>query len=254
MTNLRKLQLIERDILKQIIELCEKHELRYYLMGGTFLGAVRHQGFIPWDDDFDFYLFEDSYNKAMQVLEEELPSELFLENEKTEKLYFHGWAHVKDCFSVTECELFPQDSAYGHRGISIDLYKAYLRPASLAKQFLFEQHLAYLNRRCAKGLLKQEDYDYRVANLKANFDKDKQPLFTKNVSNDQSLYIFPSPYKEYMTVEEMFPLKKYKFEDTEFWGPNNANILLKRCYKNYMELPPIEKRHPHYSNVIFFDK
>lgn len=249
---LKKTQLRLLHMAKTIRNILENHNIPYFITYGTLLGAVRHEGFIPWDDDFDFYLFEDSYDKAMQVLEEYLPSDLFLENEKTEKLYFHGWSHVKDCNSVTECELFPQDSAYTHRGISIDLYKAYIKPASSAKQFLFDHHLAYLKRRYSKGLLDKEDFENRIETLKSDFNKEMQRHSSESDTNDY-LYLFPSPYKEYMAVDEMFPLKKYKFEDTEFLGPKDAHIFLKRCYRNYMELPPVEKRHPHYSNVIFLD-
>ena len=79
-----------------IAEILEKNDIPYMIAFGTLLGAVRHRGFIPWDDDFDFYLFDDSYDVAIEILRSELPRDMFLEDDKSEPLYFHSWAHVKD--------------------------------------------------------------------------------------------------------------------------------------------------------------
>ena len=80
---------------KVIAGILEHNDIPYMITFGTLLGAVRHKGFIPWDDDFDLFLFDDTYEKAMVVLEKELPSDMFLENSKSEPLYFHSYAHVK---------------------------------------------------------------------------------------------------------------------------------------------------------------
>ena len=64
------------EIAKRTAAILEKHDIPYQIAFGTLLGAVRHGGFIPWDDDFDFFLFDDSYEKAMEVLAQELPSDL----------------------------------------------------------------------------------------------------------------------------------------------------------------------------------
>ena len=110
------------NVAKVAKEILEKHDIPYFITYGTLLGAVRHKGFIPWDDDFDFYLLDEYYNEAMDVLRNELPHDMFLENEDTEPLFFHGWAHVKDLNSVASCDLYPQDGHYAHHGISVDLY------------------------------------------------------------------------------------------------------------------------------------
>ena len=81
---------------KTVCNLLEENGVPYMIAFGTLLGAVRHEGFIPWDDDFDLFLFDDSYGKAIEVLRDNLPDDMFLEDENSEPLYFHAWAHVKD--------------------------------------------------------------------------------------------------------------------------------------------------------------
>ena len=93
-----------------ITKILEKHNIPYMLAFGTLLGAVRHQGFIPWDDDFDLYLFDDTYDEAVEYLREELPENLFLEDAKSEPLYFHSWVHVKDLNSIAYSKAFPHDN------------------------------------------------------------------------------------------------------------------------------------------------
>ena len=64
------------EILKEIKVICEKHNLKYFLAYGTLLGAVRHQGFIPWDDDVDIVMYRDEYEKFLKIAKSELPTYL----------------------------------------------------------------------------------------------------------------------------------------------------------------------------------
>ena len=76
--DIRTLQLRLLPVLECIDKVCREHHLRYYLCAGTMLGAVRHRGFIPWDDDFDYVVFEDDYEKASEALRRELPPKYIL--------------------------------------------------------------------------------------------------------------------------------------------------------------------------------
>lgn len=93
-SELRKLQLIELDIMKLFAEICEKHHLRYYLVGGTMLGAVRHQGFIPWDDDMDVGMPRPDYEKFLEVVREDLPEGYAFLNYKQDAEYKRYFSRI----------------------------------------------------------------------------------------------------------------------------------------------------------------
>ena len=229
---------------KIIVHILEKNEVPYMITFGTLLGAVRHKGFIPWDDDFDLFLFDDSYDKAMNVLQKELPLDLFLEYEKTEPLYFHGWAHVKDVNSIASCDLYPQDEAYSHKGISVDLYKAVKIGENELEEFLLKEHMSYIIRRHKAGFLSDDYFEKTINNLSKKLNS------IIHIKSKKNIYGMALP-ERYMLIEDVFPLKKIAFDSFMFYGPQNPEKLLTHFYGSYMNLPPIENRHPHYSNVIF---
>lgn len=243
---LLEMAVVIRDIL-------EAHQIPYFITYGTLLGAVRHKGFIPWDDDFDFYLFDDSYDFGMKTLKKDLPSDLFLENEESEPLFFHGWAHVKDLYSRTECELFPDDGKYAHKGISVDLYKTKKIYEKEERVYRLKEHLDYLHRKYSVGILSQDEFINREHDINQKLIKERE-ILNNQLDLGREMYAFNLIYDDRIFVDEMFPLLKYKFENVEFLGPNKADVFLTRCYGDYMKLPPEDKRHPHYSQVEFFTR
>lgn len=231
----------------KISGILEKHDIPYMITYGTLLGAVRNKGFIPWDDDFDFYLFEDTYDQAMKVLRTELPDDMFLENEDSEPLYFHGWSHVKDMNSYVECDLFPQDNSYSHHGISVDLYKLSKVRRGNEELFRLNENIAYLERKRAKGFLTEAQCEEKVSQMREKIDM-LTPVDEK--TSDQWTYL--SVFIDWFYPEDLFPLKRYDFENVSFYGPANADAQLTRRYGDYMILPPVSQRVPHYSTVKFY--
>ena len=86
-TPLRQAQLVMLRMLKIIDYICRKHDLRYWLCSGTLLGAVRHQGFIPWDDDLDICMLREDYNRFIQIAPLEFPTDIFLQTQETDPSY-----------------------------------------------------------------------------------------------------------------------------------------------------------------------
>ena len=95
-TKRKKIWQKELDILEKIIQICEKNNIQYSLSGGSLLGAVRHQGYIPWDDDIDIIMKRKEYNNFLNIAEKEFKYPYFIQYYKTEKNYIRGHAQIRN--------------------------------------------------------------------------------------------------------------------------------------------------------------
>lgn len=250
MIDIKRVQDRLLEMAKCVCSILDRQSIPYVITYGTLLGAIRHRGFIPWDDDFDLYLFSETYDSAISILTSELPNNLFLENELSEPRYFHGWAHIKDLNSEVYSKQFPQDNAYVHHGLSIDLYKATRIPREQLSLFQLTEQKKYYVRRFQNELISKDDYQQKASALDLRIEEETGK---RVLHPEDEIYAFMSLDGDYLEINEVFPLKIYHFAGECFLGPNSFHDFLTRCYGDYMELPPPEKRIPHYSEVHFVE-
>ncbi|MGN0334339.1 MAG: phosphorylcholine transferase LicD [Lachnospiraceae bacterium] len=117
---MKKIWAVELDLLEKFMEVCEKHDLTYYVSGGTLLGAVRHDGMIPWDDDIDVAMKREDYDKFIK-LAGEFRAPYFLQCRETEKGYFRGHAQLRnsETTAILKSEKYTADF---NQGIFIDIF------------------------------------------------------------------------------------------------------------------------------------
>ena len=117
---LERLQKEEIDILNEIVRICDKNNIPYFLAAGTLLGAVRHSGFIPWDDDIDLFMLRDDYNKFIKCAINEINDNYFLQCHDTDKYYYSSFIKVRKNNTLMIEE--ENENRKIHRGIWVDIF------------------------------------------------------------------------------------------------------------------------------------
>lgn len=233
------------SILKVIDYVCRKHNLRYYLLAGTCLGAIRHQGFIPWDDDADVGMPRRDYDKLLAHANEWLPEGYELVSGNTNPHYPYFFARIQD--ARTTYILRRQFDFLG--GLPVDLYPIdgmtknafrrwwhYLRLSFFKKLLYFclvdpykhghglRSWLPLLVRRLSSPTFLHQ----RLQHILAEFDYDKTTLIA---DHDYK------PYKGIVPKEVFGEPKTVRFEDTELTTVAQPDYYLHQLYGNYMEFP-----------------
>ena len=119
MANIDLLHKVDMDIVKEVIRICDVHGLKYYMLGGTMLGAIRHQGFIPWDDDIDLGMPRNDYEKFLELAPSELPEYMKIVNYRTDPKFQYYITRVLDTDTKVIEERIGNDSKYTNASIDI---------------------------------------------------------------------------------------------------------------------------------------
>lgn len=227
---LRRGQLRMLDILKAVDKICRAHDIPYWLSSGTLLGAVRHGGFIPWDDDLDIEMLRDDYLRLLPLLREELPEQYMLQDRSTDKDYPHLYAKVRDKHSCIE-ESFAFEMK--HKGCFIDIFPLERSPYALYRI----ANRLYVNLCHHKVYKHRWLYNFNYAVL----TRVVFPLFRGYVSlfhkGSNYHHTFGMIYKAERSVADIFPLVEIPFEDSIFYAPKSAHSYLSRMFGDYMQLP-----------------
>lgn len=251
---LRRQQMRMLEILVEVDKICKKHDIRYWLSSGTLIGAMRHNGFIPWDDDLDIEMMRSDYLRLMEVLPSELPEWLALQNDETDPNYFFFYAKVRDRRSRM-LEQNNYDRLWKEQGIYIDIFPMEQHPIWLHK--LTEKTVGHMY----KIWRTSTDDTKAIRQVKRIFDFNNRwlfpffrsilPLLTFHSSLVTSGMGIPFHNRRYL--DEIFPLTTHVFEGHEFPVPYHADAHLRHLYGDYMQLPDLNKIAIHVGKLEFYD-
>lgn len=250
--HLRELQLALLDILQQVAQICERHDIPYWLDGGTLLGAMRHGGFIPWDDDIDIAIRKEDLERFEKVMVQELPSHLFLQTPQSDhkRLPIYKVRNLNSFF----VEYNDDFSRNYSKGIYIDIFPMEPWPSLGTKLSHFLSH-----EYCRSNSILHSQHYYSLRSFAEFFYFGIRFLFCKSLWTFLSLFskkkkyysnlLIHSGYGKRHLTSSIFPVSTIAFEGKIFSAPANADQYLQELFGNYHQLPPIEKRHNH---AVFF--
>lgn len=271
---LQRLQKAELEILKDFIAICEKHHLTYFGIAGTGIGALRHKGFIPWDDDIDVALPREDFEKLLTCVEREMGDKYLIMN--TERYPDYPLMTARMTLRNTRFKEEALKNINAPLGIFLDLYpfdkvsdnvkeaRRQARDAWFWSKILILRSIPFpmlgfggwkakaVHAVCGGVHLflagfhipKQWIYHraYQAETRYNHYEKTKRLNF----------FCDTKPYMNLYYVKDIYPLQKLQFEDIFLNFPHNLHRNLTGMYGDYMKLPPEEKRKNHYPHELQF--
>jgi lipopolysaccharide cholinephosphotransferase len=257
--DLRKMQLLELTILIEVKRICEKHKINYFLGGGTLIGAIRHKGFIPWDDDIDVGMLRDDFDKFIHVVNDELGDDFYaqsgnggiystkilLKNTKYKKRSEANLPYTGISIDILACDIIPENypKAFVYcYFFSLLIRNFYFRigvrprPANiLYRIILYLSYLVFFFIPDASIKKAVERYYLKYAHSKSKY---RMAL--------TGAWGFPRQRHQYTTLSQ---LGTAFFEGIEMPVPADYHTFLTEQYGDYMRLPPVEKQMPRHDAV-----
>ena len=257
----KEIQEKELTMLLYFKEFCDKHNLRFYLCGGGLIGAIRHNGFIPWDDDVDIGVPRGDYERLLMILKTKKDG-YKIQDETTEKKYFCPFAKLRKNGTVFKekisiglyedngiyIDIFPIDtlSEVSSLNTKIKLYKIKILNHALRFRYCRELYCSSEKVSTFKHWILYIPFiffsrDYLMKKLVNNMtsQNNREKHYAANLAGTNKLE------KEIMEYDVFFPTKELEFEGKKYPCPNQIDQYLKKLYGNFMELPPMEKRRTH---------
>ena len=251
------------NILKAFDQACKKANLTYFIEGGTALGARRHEGFIPWDDDVDVCMPADDYQRMLQILPQYLPEGYTLHTWKNTPNYSRLWATIwRDNTRFQDNVAVEADM---NQGIFLDIFclvRLDRDPGIAARQrrrLIFWQRMAYLkyithphnvpNRALEAACVAAHEV-VRFVPMTYIVKMFERACHT-NSPGDLTVDATYADY-EPIPAQDLLPPKPVQFEDIQVMGPRNIEAYLTATYGDWKELPPADKRYTHAPEVLDF--
>jgi len=267
-TNMDLLHKVDMDIVKEVVAICDKYNLMYYMLGGTMLGAIRHKGFIPWDDDIDLGMPRRDYEIFLKAAPKELSENLKVVNYKTDPDYHYYITRIQDTDTKVIEERIGNEGKYTHASIDIFPIDGTPNQPVMRKIYFFR----VLFHRAMMSLCYKDSIDRKRPRSKPEKallwimekvpvekmttpykEKEKIDRLLKHQSIDGAEYIgnIMGAYRTREIVPASFygKGKMYPFEDIELRGMEDYDAYLTYTYGDYMQLPPEDKRKTHFKII-----
>lgn len=271
---LDKLHKVQLQILEDFDKVCKKHNLKYFVLYGTAIGAVRHEGFIPWDDDIDVGMLREDYTKFLNIAEEDMGEEYQIMTPLKDRNYACTVTHLQrkntrfiphvskkmKCDLCIDLDIFPLD--YVAPTKKLRKRQKFLTTFWGRLLFLVGTPFPDIPLKGIKGRLSEiicfiTHYVLKILRISAPtiyklFQKESQrynPLKTKYVTS----FEYSGSIKDMIEAEKLFPVTEVPFEDITVPIPANNDLFLRKVYGDYMKIPPKEQRINHCPYLIQFE-
>lgn len=259
--NVKKIQL---EILIELDRLCRENNIQYSLYFGTLLGAIRHKGFIPWDDDIDVVMHRKEYDKFMNLISDQIGSDFFIQNYETDPMFFRSFSRIRknntlyvqrffknlDIHHGIFIDVFPFDAVYENvnkERLRIKYLQA-LRKLNVIKHFGVDKNSSWIKKTLQKmiaTIIPEQRFNRYIT--KINTKRNDMGLEWLSHLTDQIDESKVSKWK--IKESELLALTEVTFEGHQFFAIKTYDKILNRIYGNYMELPPVEERKPHHQII-----
>ena len=267
--DIRIIQKVELIIMHEIDRLCKAYNIEYFLIDGTLLGAVRNQGFIPWDDDIDIGMTVDNYKKFRIIASENLGKDFYFQALEDESDYSVPCAKVR-IRHTNVVEKFSENVDIDN-GIWVDIFCFDLVPSRIAYSKIYNvllrvaARLNLIKHNYSPSVLTEKRISIFVNELLKYFPISKRKakvifeklLYSRIGQNNNDTFVerdnmfwgkFVFPY------DVIYPLITISFENEVFSCPNKPDEYLSQAYGNYMELPPVEERKGHLVESVYVEE
>ena len=257
-TSLEEMRCIELEIMKKVHQFCTDNNLQYFLSYGTLIGAIRHNGFIPWDDDIDILMPRPEYEKFCKLFcQFGKDVNLAIVNDSTVPQFKGAFSKVIDTRTSLEelsfkdsdpigvfIDVFPLDGVAANsfiRRVHYFICKFFCLCLVLKKERKWRKNIVKVMLKCMLSLV---SYDFIIKML-------KKLIKLKDYEDSEYVTCFVDPYHAVYKKSDFSP-ELHQFEDSEFRIPSGYDAILRGSYGDYMTLPPIEKRIPHHISNTYW--